>query len=214
MRGDRFCAALSVIEEIKLLRLQFFEPVEPSGAIILQPRTAGLYPLHQTAEPDVLHVKAVRLVFLHPLCLISIMKAFQPCKRFVEFRKHGAKRCLISRAVRLVDADAEFRLDLQHPAQRTERPEQIAPLRQFFQRFQPLRARAELCALTGQSRLIHHAHERIIIQQEFIWIPNVVGKSIARSGQIKLHKIVECCTEALRKMRLDRLVVRLALCKA
>ena len=53
MRGDRLCAALSVIEEIKLRCFQFFQPVEPSAAVILQPRTAGLYSLHQTAEPDI-----------------------------------------------------------------------------------------------------------------------------------------------------------------
>ena len=133
MRGDRLCAALSVIEEIKLRCFQFFQPVEPSGAVILQPRTAGLYSLHQTAEPDVLHVKAMRLVFLHPLCLIGIMKAFQTHKCLVKLREHGAKRCFISCAVRLVDSDTEFCLDLQHPAQRAERPEQIAPLSKFCQ---------------------------------------------------------------------------------
>ena len=164
MRGDRLCAALSVIEEIKLRCFQFFQPVEPSGAVILQPRTAGLYSLHQTAEPDVLHVKAMRLVFLHPLCLIGIMKAFQTHKCLVKLREHGAKRCLISCAVCLVDSDTAFCLDLQHPSQRAERPDQIAPLRQRLQRLQPFGARAELCALTGQNRLIHHAHERIIIQ--------------------------------------------------
>ena len=112
------------------------------------------------------------------------METFQPCKRFVEFRKHGAKRCLISCAVRLVDADAEFRLDLQHPAQRTERPEQIAPLRQRLQRLQLFGASAELCPFAGQNSFVHHAHKRIIIQQEFIQIPNVVVKAVARSGQI------------------------------
>ena len=82
-----------------------------------------------------------------------------------------------------------------------------------MQCFQPFGASAELCALTGQNRLIHHAHERIIIQQEFIQIPNVVVKAVARSGQIQLHEIVEGCTEALRKMRLDRFVIGFALRK-
>ena len=49
------------------------------------------------------------------------METFQTRKRLVKLREHGAKRCLISCAVRLVDAGAKFRLDLQHPAQRTER---------------------------------------------------------------------------------------------
>ena len=106
-----------------------------------------------------------------------------------------------------MDSDTEFCLDLQHPAQRTERPEQIPPLRQRLQRLQSFGARAELCALAGQNRLIHHAHERIIIQQEFIQIPNVVVKAVARSGQIQLHEIVEGCTEALREMYFDRFVV-------
>ena len=92
------------------------------------------------------------------------MKAFQTHKCLVKLREHGAKRCFISCAVCLVDSDTEFCLDLQHPAQHAERPEQIAPLRQRLQRLQPFGARAELCALTGQNRLIHHAHERIIIQ--------------------------------------------------
>ena len=141
------------------------------------------------------------------------MKAFQPCKRFVEFRKHGAKRCLISCAVRLVDSDTEFCLDLQHPAQRAERPEQIAPLRQRLQCFQLFGASAELCPFAGQNSFVHHAHKRIIIQQEFIQIPNVVVKAVARSGQIQLHEIVEGCTEALRKMRPDRFVIGFALRK-
>mgnify|MGYP000060743649 CR=1 FL=1 len=191
MRGDRLCAALSVIEEIKLRCFQFFQPVEPSGAVILQPRTAGLYSLHQTAEPDVLHVKAMRLVFLHPLCLIGIMKAFQTRKRLVKLRKHGAKRCLISCAVRLVDSDTEFCLDLQHPAQRAERPEQIAPLRQRLQCFQLFGASAELCPFAGQNSFVHHAHKRIIIQQEFIQIDTKNILFICGGAFDGIEKIVE-----------------------
>lgn len=63
--------------------LQLLDPIEPSFRIGQQPVSAMQQSLALAADAKINHVKALRLVFVHPLLLIGRIKCVQPFERRV-----------------------------------------------------------------------------------------------------------------------------------
>ena len=87
--------------------LQLLDPVEPSFRIGQQPVSAMQQSLALAADAKINHVKALRLVFVHPLLLIGRIKRVQPFERRVIIGAERLRGFFIAGQIRRPCADAK-----------------------------------------------------------------------------------------------------------
>jgi len=106
--------------------LQLLDPVEPSFRIGQQPVSAMQQSLALAADAKINHVKALRLVFVHPLLLIGRIKRVQPFERRVIIGAERLRGFFIAGQIRRPCADAEIDFYIQKITECTQGTEQIA----------------------------------------------------------------------------------------